>query len=167
MFSTLRATFKRRYLDALFHAKRSDHAQLKLLAQQFGKAQVSSLVATGVDFLLTALLFKLSGGRVAWCTFLGSVAGGIVNCLINSRWTFRGSGQRARVIMFRYMCVWAGSILLNTYGTVLGMRFIMHWLSKRLDLLMVVKAVIAVLVAVFWNFNMQKHFVYRKRNENE
>lgn len=155
--------FKRSYLDALARARQVDHTKLKLLAQQFGKAQVSSLVATGVDFALTALLFALSDGRVAWCTFIGSVAGGCTNCLINYHWTFRGSGQSARVIMVRYMCVWAGSILLNTYGTVLGMQLLTRWLSKRLDLLMTVKAIVAVIVAVAWNFNLQKHFVYRKR----
>lgn len=164
---SLRRTFKQRYLTALTRAKEVDHGKVRLLAQQFGKAVVSSSLATGCDFALTALLFSVYGGKVGWCTFLGAVAGGVVNCAINSRWTFRGSGQSARVIMARYVCVWGGSILLNTYGVVWGMRLATRWLSTRLDLLMLVKAVVAVVVYVLWNFNMQKHFVYRRRNHDE
>ena len=160
---TLQHSFKQRYLTALTRAKQVDHSKVRLLAQQFGKAVVSSALATGCDFALTALLFSIYGGRVGWCTFLGAVTGGIVNCTINSRWTFRGSGQSARAIMTRYVCVWAGSILLNTYGVVGGMRLATRWLASRLDLLMLVKALVAVLVYILWNFNMQKHFVYRKR----
>lgn len=159
----IQSAFKRRYLTALTRATQVDHTKVRLLAQQFGRAVISSALATGCDFALTAILFSIYGGRVGWCTFLGAVAGGIVNCTINSRWTFRGSGQTARAIMVRYTCVWAGSILFNTYGVVWGMRLATHWISTRLDLLMIVKAIVAVLVYILWNFNMQKHFVYRKR----
>ena len=58
----------------------------------------------------------------------------------------------------RYFLVWTGSILLNTLGTFLltelsGVYFI------------IVKAVVAVAVAVLWNYQMQRIFVFKKRYE--
>ena len=54
----------------------------------FIKAQLSSYVASLVDFLVTILLVKLSGLFYLYATFLGSVAGGMVNCVINYGWVF-------------------------------------------------------------------------------
>ena len=54
----------------------------------FVKAQLSSYVASLVDFLVTILLVKLSGLFYLYATFLGSVAGGMVNCVINYGWAF-------------------------------------------------------------------------------
>ena len=54
----------------------------------FVKAQLSSYVASLVDFLVTILLVKLSGLFYLYATFLGSVAGGMVNCVINYGWVF-------------------------------------------------------------------------------
>ena len=49
----------------------------------FIKAQLSSYVASLIDFLVTILLVKLSGLFYLYATFLGSVVGGVVNCVIN------------------------------------------------------------------------------------
>ncbi len=135
-------------------------------ARQFGKAQISSVAATCCDFLTTALVYHyLPHQHVAWSTFIGSVVGGIVNCTINFHWTFPGSRQPGHTIMLRYALVWSGSILLNTWGTVLGVRLATHWFPQRLWSVMMVKAVVAVAVAMLWNFSMQKYFVFRRRKK--
>ena len=54
----------------------------------FIKAQLSSYVASLIDFLVTILLVKLSGLFYLYATFLGSVVGGVVNCVINYGWVF-------------------------------------------------------------------------------
>ncbi len=137
----------------------------KNIVIEFCKAQVSSGISTFVDFVLTALLFQFFGVYYVFSTFAGSVAGGIVNCVINHKWTFRGNNRDARNVAVRYLIVWAGSIALNTFGTAVGVRLVSEWETAGLDTLMIVKAVVAVIVAVFWNFLMQKYYVYRKREK--
>lgn len=141
------------------------HRHMMLTAQQLAKAQTSSLVATACDFGMTALLFSLMPRHLAWCTFLGALTGGAVNCVINYHWTFRGNRQKYSVIIFRYSVVWAGSIFLNTWGTVYGVRLVTQCVPRGLDTLLIVKAVVAVIVAVGWNFLLQKIYVYKRRKK--
>ena len=61
----------------------------------FIRAQFSSQVASTTDFLVTILLVKLFGVYYVYATFTGSVCGGIVNCIINYKWTFK-SKRRLR-----------------------------------------------------------------------
>lgn len=131
---------------------------------EFSKAQVSSAVSTACDFIVTAVVFELLQHVVA-STATGAVVGGIVNCVINYCWTFRGTSRSKRGVMWRYLLVWTGSVLLNTYGTEMSVKLITHLVqsaSQTLPLVMASKACIAVVVAVTWNFFMQKYYVYRK-----
>lgn len=130
---------------------------------EFCKAQISSLTATLVDFAVTALLFRFCGVYYVWSTFLGSVTGGVVNCVVNYKWTFNGNGQSKRRVAIRYCLVWGGSIVLNTWGTAIGARILSGKSDIELDSVLLSKVIVAVLVAVLWNFLMQKYFVYKKR----
>lgn len=53
----------------------------------------------------------------------------------------------------RYIFVWAVSIALNTFGT-----FSLTELTNTNYIIS--KAIVAVLVAVFWNYQMQRSFVF-------
>ena len=129
---------------------------------QFLEAQMSSLISTAVDFLLTATLVKLAGLWYVYATFIGSVAGGTTNCIINYNWTFKGSEHRKRTIMYRYLLVWIGSLILNTTGTALVANIISHdGTAKAFGIVMESKTLVAILVAFFWNFTMQKKYVYK------
>lgn len=64
----------------------------------FVKAQLSSYVASLVDFLVTILLVKLSGLFYLYATFSGSVAGGMVNCVINYGWVFHADDCKKRTL---------------------------------------------------------------------
>ena len=96
----------------------------------FIKAQLSSYVASLVDFLVTILLVKLSGLFYLYATFLGSVVGGMVNCAINYGWVFHADDCKKTHVALKYLFVWGGSILLNTWGTfaltewLTGMRWV-------------------------------------------
>lgn len=123
----------------------------------FSKAQFSSWVASAVDFAVTILLAEMIGVWYAYATFIGAISGGITNCCINYRWVFHAFGMKKKYIAVRYMIVWGGSILLNTYGTYFltelsGFNFIIS------------KVIVAVLVGLFWNYQMQCRFVFSTRN---
>lgn len=131
--------------------------------KQFFDAQISSLVSTFIDFAVTAILIKLIGVWYVIANILGALCGGSINCIINYNWAFRGTEQRKRVIFYRYLCVWFGSIFLNTSGTTLLANIVSHdGTPKAFGTVMESKTVVAVLVAIFWNFLMQKKFVYKR-----
>lgn len=119
----------------------------------FSKAQCSAWVASAVDFAVTLLLVNLSNMWYGYATFIGALSGGLVNCAINYRWVFHATGLKKKYVAMRYMFVWAVSIALNTYGTCMvteltGLNYIIS------------KAIVAVLVAVLWNYQMQRTFVF-------
>ena len=62
-------------------------------------------------------LVKLSGLFYLYATFLGSVVGGVVNCVINYGWVFHADDCKKTHVALKYLFVWGGSILLNTWGT--------------------------------------------------
>ena len=93
-------------------------------------------------------------------TLLGAIFGGIVNCSINYRWVFHALGMKKKYVALRYLLVWIGSIALNTYGTYAltetsGMNFVLS------------KAIVAVAVAVIWNYQMQRVFVFHANRQKE
>ena len=120
----------------------------------FGKAESSAILASAADFGLTIFLVRALGVWYARASFFGALMGGIVNCYVNYRWVFDKQKQRKPFIALKYLFVWSFSILFNTAGTCFftvlsGMNFI------------IVKAVVAIIVAILWNFQMQRVFVFR------
>lgn len=129
---------------------------------QFGKAQASSLVSTAVDFTVAALLFHFMPWTSKLCTLMGGVSGGATNCIVNYFWTFKGSSRKKFYIICRYVLVWLGSLALNVFGTDL-VSDVLTLFEAHTDIrYMLSKATAAVIVAVAWNFYMQKRFVYSK-----
>lgn len=120
----------------------------------FDKAESSAILASAADFGLTIFLVRALGVWYARASFFGALMGGIVNCYVNYRWVFDKQKQRKPFIALKYLFVWSFSILFNTAGTCFftvlsGMNFI------------IVKAVVAIIVAILWNFQMQRVFVFR------
>lgn len=126
---------------------------LKNTIATFAKAQCSAWVASCVDFGITLLLANVLGMWYAYATLLGAFSGGLVNCGINYRWVFHAIGLKKKYVALRYVFVWIGSIAFNTLGTwqlteLTGMNYIIS------------KTIVAVLVAVLWNYQMQRTFVF-------
>ena len=137
----------------------------------FLRAQFSSQIASLTDFTVTILLAKLFNLFYLHAAFTGAVCGGIVNCIINYKWTFKVKGVKKRYIAVKYAFVWIGSILLNTWGTFAMTEFLKQsaWLRELLghmvdDVFIFSKIVVSLLVGFLWNYNMQNYFVYKDRN---
>lgn len=82
----------------------------------FLRAQLSAQMATIADFLVTILLVRLFEVYYVYATLAGAVYGGIVNCVINYKWTFKSTGKKTNVAV-KFILVWVCSIWLNTWGT--------------------------------------------------
>ncbi|MDO5446681.1 MAG: GtrA family protein [Prevotellaceae bacterium] len=120
----------------------------------FAKAQVSAVVATCVDFGLTILLAQCFGVYYFYATMIGAISGGVTNCVINYKYVFEDAHQHKRSVAIKYLEVWLGSIALNTFGTYALTELLhIHFLFP--------KVVVAILVAVLWNYQLQRFYVYR------
>ena len=137
----------------------------------FMRAQFSSQIASLSDFLVTILLAKLFNLYYVYATFTGSVCGGIVNCIVNYKWTFKSKECKKVYVLIKYFLVWIGSIFLNTWGTYFVTESLgkSPWVRELLshyvdDLFLFSKIVVSLLVGFLWNYNMQRIFVYRNFN---
>lgn len=131
------------------------------VVSQFIRAQLSSASATGIDYVVTAILFQFCSAGYVWATLLGAMCGGLFNCVVNYNWTFRGSERSKRTIALRYLVVWGGSIVLNTLG-VSVVAPLLASSTVGLGSLMSAKVIVGLLVGFFWNFLMQKNWVYKR-----
>lgn len=133
----------------------------------FLRSIVSSQAASWIDLLSGFLLFAFLHIGSFYATAIGAIAGGIVNCVINYHFTFHASSCSWRAVVVKYALVWVGSLLLNSYGTEalyallsswdwledLGFRPNGYYAAARLT--------VSLLVSWFWNFLLQRYFVYR------
>lgn len=134
----------------------------------FIKAQLSAQVATVVDFLATIMLVKFLDIYYLYATFMGSVLGGAVNCIINYGWVFNFQKHKKLPVALKYIFVWGGSILLNTWGIFAVTEWLTdsRWVNELLgyyvkDIFIFSKIVVAIAVALCWNYYLQRTFVFR------
>jgi putative flippase GtrA len=127
----------------------------------FTRAQIASVLATGVDFLVTIFLVKILGGphllssaAVTLCGATGTVCGGVTHFLISRTWVFRAQEQKWSRQLPKYMLVWIGNLLLN----VSVLYLLTHYTGINY---LLAKIIIAIGIAVFYNYLLQKRFVFK------
>ncbi len=125
----------------------------------FTKAELSSLVASLVDFGLAITLTYTGLLAYGYANVVGVVSGGLTNYFLNIRYVFNKTGRGGRSLALRYLCVWTGSLVLNGGGTNL-----LTWLVGGKSYFVIVKCVVAVFVAFCFNYPLQRGWVFRKKN---
>ena len=136
----------------------------------FIRAQISAQIATIVDFTLSIILNQGFGLYYMYATIAGSVTGGILNCAINYKWAFRTKDCKFTNVFFKYILVWIGSIGLNSGGTFV----LTELLIRQNDIIKISdstafitsKIIISLIVAVLWNYNLHRIFVFRNSHLN-
>lgn len=133
----------------------------------FLRSAVSSQAASWLDLGLGFVFFSCLGFTPWLSTAIGAVAGGIANCIINYRFTFHARGVSWSAVIVKYTLVWIGSILLNSVGTQVVYILIKdwHWLEsigfKPDGYYATARIFVSLIVSWFWNFILQRYFVYR------
>lgn len=137
----------------------------------FLRAQLSSQIATIIDFIITIVLAKVFNIYYVYATFVGSFLGGIINCTINYKWTFKPENCKKLNIVIKYIFVWWGSLLLNVGGVFLiteaitKILWIQNIFGHYIDNLFIIsKILVSIIVAFCWNYNMQRIFVYKNHD---
>lgn len=120
----------------------------------FVKANISSLVATIVDYSTTVFLVSFFGADAVWASIAGTTLGGVANFFIGRAWVFKSKSGQMNVQAVRYAMVWAGNLILNASG--------MYLLTHVLHLYYIVsKIIVSLLVGVGYNYFLQKKFVFK------
>lgn len=132
-------------------------------------SQISSWTDMAVRMIFFAFVFRYVDPfyRSNLSVAIGAVVGGIVNCCINYRFTFRASGQSIKAVGVKFLLVWAGSLLLNMYGTTFAAMGLSKWewlleIGFKPDGIFATATLgVSLIVSVVWNFVLQRNFVYR------
>ena len=122
----------------------------------FFKAQISSLLASAVDFLLMICFVEILEVHYTLAVAVGAIGGALTNFMINRYWSFEVSDKPAQQQSYKYILVWIGSVLLNVSGVYLLTRFL------KLDYIFS-KIIVSVCVGLSFNYVLQKKYVFSPR----
>lgn len=124
------------------------------LSRLFVGAQLAALIATGVDFIALLFFKEVIGLWYVTATALGAFMGACTNFLLGRYWVFTATESKVHHQAFRYILVSAGSLLLNTGGVYIVTEYggINYFYSR---------VIVAILVAISYNFILQKNFVFK------
>lgn len=132
----------------------------------FLRSIVSSQCASWVDLGVGFAFFAWLKFSPAWATAIGALSGGCINCIINYKFTFHADNVNFQAVVVKYAIIWIASALLNTLGTA-GVYYLIEnwdWLEnlgfKKDGYYAAARLFTSLMVSWFWNFPMQKYFVY-------
>ena len=133
----------------------------------FLRAQLSAQMATIADFLVTILLVRLFDVYYVYATLAELSMEESLIALSTINGPFKSKGKKTHVAV-KFILVWVCSVWLNTWGTYALTESLakIPWVRNTLslyfgDFFIIPKVVVAIIVALFWNYNMQRFFVYR------
>lgn len=119
----------------------------------FSKASASALAATLADFGSLTIFVEVFHGFYPYGVSIGAFMGALTNFVINRYWAFEAHTKPLPGQIFRYSVVSIGSLLLNTAGV--------YWITEKFGLYYLASKVgVALFVGVFFNYPLQRHFVY-------
>ena len=121
----------------------------------FTKAQLVAILATGVDFLSTWLLIHECNTPKIASSATGTIMGGITSFLMSRHWAFNAQDRKWTIQLRRFAAVWVGNWVLN----VSGIALLKHFTGE--EDFMLKKMIIAIGVAVFYNYVLQKRYVFK------
>lgn len=141
----------------------------KSLVPTFLRSAVSSQASGWVDLVASFVFFYwVFNHHLAWlATGIGVVLGGVVNCLLCYKFTFRAENCPWEAVVVKYALVWIGNLILNAGGTDLLNILLQKWHIleelgfKSAGYYSTARIVMSLLVSWFWNFVLQRNFVYR------
>ena len=108
-----------------------------------------------IDYLTFLLLLHVAGVWYVYANMIGAAFGAITNFILGRYWAFQSKEDKIAHQAFRYALVSTGSLILNTVGLYLLTEY--SPLAPE-----PAKVIVGIIVAVTYNYLMQKKFVFRK-----
>jgi putative flippase GtrA len=120
----------------------------------FFKAQLASLTATAIDFLVTILLVNLFGFYPVPASAIGTITGGAVYFRMGRNWVFEAAQGPGSEQAVKYIAVWIVYLLLNTGFLYLITRYTgVNYILAKVG--------VAITMSVSYNFVLHKKFVFK------
>lgn len=120
----------------------------------FLRANIASLLASGLDYLVTIIAVEFFSVNVVLAGILGTICGGVIHFIVGRHWVFRAGQVQVTIQAKRYLLIWIGNLLLNGTGmyvfTKLGVNYI------------VTKVVTSILVGWAYNYPLQRWYVFKQ-----
>lgn len=133
----------------------------------FIRSSISSQISSWTDMAVSFAMYAWVLG-IAWLsTAIGAICGGIVNCIVGYKFTFRADGVSKRAVIIKFAMIWLGSLILNSGGTELLTRILESWKwlesigFKPDGFFAAARLIISLVVSLAWNFVLQRRFVFR------
>jgi putative flippase GtrA len=131
----------------------SYNVDVKRTVTLLSQHQLSSLVATAVDYAIMIVCVSIFGLSPVAGTVLGALCGAVTSFSLGRRWVFDARKGDLRGQALRYAMVSTVSLCCNAGG---------EWVLVRVGLQYVIARVVAsTVVGIGWNFPMHRHFVFR------
>lgn len=132
----------------------------------FLRSVMTSQVSTYVDYIFSFFFYALVNLSSELSACFGATAGGIVNCIMNYKFTFNMKECSYFAIGVKFFLVWLGSLLLNTFGTgfidnlLMQSQLLESFHFSRDMIFLVARIATSMIVSIFWNFLLQRYFVF-------
>lgn len=123
--------------------------------RSFMRYNVSALIATAADFVVLSLLHYGFGMYYVYATAIGAVAGAVVSFFLGRHWAFMNKEGKLSSQSIKYILTSGFSLLFN----VAGMYLLVDILG--ISNVLLAKTMIALAVGIFFNFPMQRFFIYK------
>ena len=132
------------------------------------RSGASAQLCGWIDMLSAFVLFAFCNLTPWLSTALGALIGGVCNYTINYRFTFHAVEVEWRAAFTKFLLVWLGSMLLNSFGTQWCYYLIGRWkwllesIGMTDDLIfLVARLTVSLVVSLAWNFLLQRSFVFK------
>ena len=120
----------------------------------FLRAQIVSLCSTTVDFFISIMLYQFFFVYYVTATSLGAFCGSVTSFFLGRNWVFLNKKGRISIQFLRFMIINGFSIFGNTTGVFFFKEnFYLSFITSRV--------LVAILIGIFFNFFMNRYFVFR------
>lgn len=126
----------------------------------FLKVNIAAIIASICDFGITVFFKEACQMDAVLSSIIGTVIGGVINFLIGRIWVFKFIRAPFLHQGKRYLLTWSGNLVLNAGGVyilikLLGIQYLFA------------KMATATIVAIGYNYPVQKKYVFKKVEKNE
>lgn len=132
------------------------------------RSGASSQLCGWIDMIVSFVLFAFCNMTPWMSTATGAFVGGVCNYIINMRFTFHARNLEPRASVTKFVFVWIGSLLLNSFGTQIAYYLVRDW-KWLIDetgfsddaVFLGARLFVSLVVSLGWNFVLQRNFVFR------